>query len=242
MLVTFREMRIPLTIWAMLSVIAAIAGPFETGLSLPFTPRLVYWSAIVGFSVLLDALCRRVVAGQDLAWRLLGRIPFALILAGVIYVVNHFVFDGWQGWGAFAYLAGIVVVVTAAVEIAARLFRHAPDQDVALAGPAVDPAETFLRRLPLDKRGALIRLEAQDHYLNVITSKGAALILMRMADAEAELAGVPGLRVHRSHWVALAQVAGHIRKDGRDFLVTCDDAQVPVSRANRAAVQEVGLF
>lgn len=241
MSVTLREVRVPLLNWAMLSVIAAIAGPFETGPSLPFAPRLVYWIGIVGFSVLLDALFRHVMAGQGLFEKLLGRIVFALVLAGVIFVVNHFVFDGWQGWGAFAYLAWIVLVITAAVEIAVRFFRHAPPQPVPSAHEA-DPSEVFLRRLPLDKRGAVIRLEAQDHYLNVVTTKGTALILMRMSDAEAELAGLPGLRVHRSHWVALAHVSGHIRKEGRDFLRTVDGAQVPVSRANRVAAQDTGLF
>lgn len=90
-------------------------------------------------------------------------------------------------------------------------------------------------------RGTLSRIEAQDHYLNVVTDAGSALVLMRFGDAVAELSEVAGARVHRSHWVAQAGVARILRKEGRQFLLMRDGAEVPVSRANRAALRELGL-
>lgn len=86
-----------------------------------------------------------------------------------------------------------------------------------------------------------MRIEAQDHYLNVVTQKGSALILMRMGDAMAELKG-RGLQVHRSHWVSEGHVTAHRRDKGRDVLVMTDDAEVPVSRSFRAKARERALF
>jgi DNA-binding LytR/AlgR family response regulator len=61
----------------------------------------------------------------------------------------------------------------------------------------------FLERLPLKLRGAEVwAVEAEDHYLRLHTSKGQDLILMRLADAVAELEGIEGAQVHRSWWVA----------------------------------------
>ena len=239
---TLREWRGLLLIWALLTVMAALTGPFETFGALTAGRRLLYWAGIVALSVLLDAGFRHLTRGRALHWHLLGRLPFALLLAGLVHLINRVVFDGWQGWGDYLFLAGVVLAITVVAEIAARALVPPAAPGAAQADAEADPAQTFLKRLPLDRRGPLIRLEAQDHYLNVVTGAGAALILMRMADAEAELAGVAGLRVHRSHWVALPAVRRHLRRDGRDFLVMRDGAEVPVSRSYRAAAQAAGLI
>jgi len=105
-----------------------------------------------------------------------------------------------------------------------------------------DPETLFQRRLPLEKRGCLIRLEAQDHYLNVVTKAGSALLLMRLQDAVEALAGLQGLQVHRSHWVALSAVAAHRRDKGRDFLVLTNGDEVPISRSFRPDVKAAGLI
>lgn len=105
-----------------------------------------------------------------------------------------------------------------------------------------DTETSFLRRLPLDRRGKLIRFEAQDHYLNVVTQKGSALVLLRLHDAVEALKGVDGLQVHRSHWVAKGAVVRHRRAQGRDFLILAPGEEVPVIRSYRPSVQEAGLI
>ncbi len=167
-------------------------------------------------------------------------MAYAVVLAVAIHGINRLVFARWGGWPDFLWLALVVMVVGAAIE--AALFYLRPDPTPLPQPDAPDPTEGFLRRVPLDKRGALIRLEAQDHYLNVVTTMGDALILMRMADAAAELVRAHGMRVHRSHWVAIDRVIGHHRRDGRDFLMTSDEAEVPVSRSFRPAVKAAGLI
>ena len=69
------------------------------------------------------------------------------------------------------------------------------------------------------------------------TTKGRDLILMRLSDAEAELAGYPGMRVHRSWWVARSGVDGIETAGDRMTIRLVSGTEVPVSRANRAAVR-----
>jgi len=77
--------------------------------------------------------------------------------------------------------------------------------------------------------------------LKVVTDIGEALILMRLSDAETELAAFDGLRVHRSHWVAIGQVQKVQRREGRLMLTMQDGAEVPVSRTYRPGVEAAGL-
>ncbi|MCA6297708.1 MAG: LytTR family transcriptional regulator DNA-binding domain-containing protein [Phenylobacterium sp.] len=99
----------------------------------------------------------------------------------------------------------------------------------------------FLERLPIRLRGAEIwAVEAEDHYLRVHTSAGQDLILLRMADAVAELEGQEGMQVHRSWWVARAGIADARRGDGRATLTLKDGAEAPVSRTYAAELRRRG--
>lgn len=229
-----------LVVWAGLTILAALTGPFGTYDLLPSLARFAYWAAVVAVSILLNLALVRAVRGRGDLVRLLARLPYAVVLGALIYLLNRVIFSAWGGWADYAWLVFVVTAIGLFVEGAMLLLaRRQAAEPVA---DTADPTEAFLRRIPLDKRGALIRLEAQDHYLNVVTTAGAALILLRMADAESELDGAHGLRVHRSHWVAIDRVLGHRRRDGRDFLITADEGEVPVSRSFRAAVKAAGLI
>jgi len=88
----------------------------------------------------------------------------------------------------------------------------------------------LMHKLPLEKRGTLLCLEMDDHYLKVYTSKGHHLILMRFKDALTLLAAFDGLQTHRSWWVAQSAVVG-VERDGRKtFLRLSNELLVPVSR------------
>jgi DNA-binding LytR/AlgR family response regulator len=108
------------------------------------------------------------------------------------------------------------------------------------AAPSRAASPPILRRMPPAKRGALLRLSMQDHYVEIVTASGSALALLRLSDAMAEAEGVPGLQVHRSHWVAEGAVADTRRENGRLRLTLIDGSEVPVSRARVAAVREAG--
>lgn len=102
------------------------------------------------------------------------------------------------------------------------------------------PPPKFLERLPLKLRGAEVwAVEAEDHYLRLHTSKGQDLILLRLADAVDELAGIEGAQVHRSWWVARDAIADARRGDGRATLVLKDGSEVPVSRTYAKIIRDL---
>jgi hypothetical protein len=244
---TLRRWRGPLAVWALASGAATLAGPFGTHDALVLPARAAYWSGIAAAAVALHLLFRRLDA--QLPWQ--GRLTqdagldlgYALIMAGGVHLLNRALFSGWNGWGAYAYLVGIVLAISIALSVL-RWLVGGSDADANPAGRD-DPERAearFLRRLPVEKRAPLVRIEAQDHYLRVVTRAGSEMLLMRMADAEAELPETLGLRVHRSHWVALAGVAGRRRTGDRPVLCMVDGAEVPVSRSLLPAARAAGLI
>ncbi len=225
-------------IWFLVTLLCAVAGPFGTHDALDFPARLLYWAVAVAISVISSVL---PFLSRDMPnpVRVLIWAGYALVLSAVIFALNIVFFERWGNVGDFLGLVGNVALTVLAVHVVLWLVDFARPAAVT---PDVDPQTRFLRRLPLAARAPLIRIEAQDHYLNVVTTKGESLILMRLGEAVTELEGVAGLLVHRSHWIALPAVKAHKRDKGRDLLVMSDGTDVPVSRSNRSAAQAAGLF
>ena len=63
---------------------------------------------------------------------------------------------------------------------------------------------------------------------------------MRLSDAIRESAPEPGLQVHRSHWVARAQVRAARRIGDRAVLTMTTGDDIPASRAHIPALKEAG--
>jgi len=103
------------------------------------------------------------------------------------------------------------------------------------ATPATKPRSVF-DRLPRRLGTDLIYLTVDDHYVKAHTPAGSAIVLMRFADAVAELGG-HGLQVHRSYWVASRYLKRLAQKDGRTVLRLTTGHEVPVSRTYLAAVR-----
>ncbi len=108
----------------------------------------------------------------------------------------------------------------------------------AVATPASQPQpdSPFFARLPTRLGRDLIFLKMNDHYVEAFTSAGRGIILMRFADAVAELAGV-GMQVHRSHWVSFRHVVSLVRDRHRRFLELTGGHKVRVSRTYLPAVR-----
>ena len=99
-----------------------------------------------------------------------------------------------------------------------------------------EPQSKFSDRLPPEASGDIIYLRSRDHYVEVVTTLGTGTVLMRLADAVAEL-GEQGVRVHRSYWVAHAHVQGWTRRNQRTMLRLTGGRLVPVSRSYLGAVR-----
>lgn len=151
-------------------------------------------------------------------------------------------------------VATSVLITVAAIAAVAGLMKANRDAKVAsdaAPSPAVVPAPqveaeppvvAFLRRLPTRLGRDLVRVSVYDHYVEAHTRRGHELILIRFADALAELDGYDGLQIHRSHWVARAAVRRVVRGEGRSLSVELDDGtRLPVSRSRESAVREAGF-
>lgn len=246
--------------WAILAVIALVlglSGPFGTFQSMPLVPRLGYWALIVVTTGLAGWLTATwvVLAFELRDWPFWVEAVAAGALVGVVVsLVVHglnaallglplFSVEAWLEQAPATPLIGLAV--TGAIVWSSRreaLTFLATDPAPAAPSPAGPPAARLLARLPFDKRGALLSLSVQDHYTEVTTTAGRALVLMRLSDAMAEAEGVPGLQVHRSHWVALPAVA-RVRRDGARAVLTLKDGrELPVSRSFLPDVKRAGLL
>ena len=226
--------------WVLATVLSTIAGPFGTHDALAPGLRLIYWAGVIALSVFGSALVLRAAKGAPVWKHIALWGGFVVALSALIHALNSWVFPEWRGTGQLLYLSVIIAVTVLVVHGGVALARYVFLPQV--EGPNRDPEAAFLRHLPLDRRGPLIRIEAQDHYLNVVTQRGSALVLLRLQDAVAALQTADGLQVHRSHWVAKNAVAQHRRIQGRDFLLLKSGDEIPVSRSFRPAVIEAGLI
>ena len=111
-------------------------------------------------------------------------------------------------------------------------------------GSGVDGADkatrmpAFLAQVPLSDVSELIYLEAELHYLAVVTTGGRTLLLYSLRDAIEELESVQGMQTHRAFWVAGAHVTGFRRVGRQAELRLSNGDRVPVSRRKLASVRE----
>ena len=228
-------------------VFLALVGALGTGAA-PLALRLVYWvslascGALIGGTLGPRARARRWFGGD--VWRqgLFVSLAVAIPMSALVWLSNGLLFASPLVPQTWLVLLGPVWVVSAGATALNYLTeRPAPE---ALTGAAASPTSVkFLERLPPRLAGAeLYAVEAEDHYLRLHTSKGQDLILMRLADAVDELAGLEGARTHRSWWVAKAAVVEARRGDGRAMLVLHSGVEAPVSRSYAPGLRKAGWF
>jgi len=112
-----------------------------------------------------------------------------------------------------------------------------PDAATAVSGLPSSPLPPFMGRVRPERRGRLLALESDGHYLRVHTDAGSDLVLYRLSDAIHEIDTDDGARVHRSWWVA-----GHALSAERhaEMLKLVNGLEVPVSRTYRLSARERG--
>ena len=229
------------------TVILALSGPFRTLDLLAPLPRAAYWGAVVFGTYAIGTAMLTLLY----RWPRFGRLHPVLRVAcaspvlGLAVTAGLVALNTGAGYGppedlaALAGQVGLSAVISAAVLIPQELRAARPT--TAPAAPANRPP-AILSRLPVDRRGPLVALSAEDHYVRVTTAAGETLVLMRLGDAMREAAEVPGLQVHRSHWVARGAVRG-VRRSGDGALVTLmSGREVPVSRRFMPALRQAGLL
>jgi DNA-binding LytR/AlgR family response regulator len=240
-----------LLIAAIAALFLAYAGAFGS-IGAPLGARLGYWlSTMIGAS-LIGTCVFAVGAAQGV----LDKRPFlgvgllSLIMAMPLTVLVWFMttrfFPDQRAIAPLllpAYFPPVLLISAIMTAINYLASSRAPRLQETHAAQAGAPPPKFLARIPLKLRGGeLYAVQAEDHYLRIHTSKGSDLILLRLADAIAELEGIEGAQTHRSWWVAQAAVTNAKRADGRAVLTLKNGVEAPVSRRHAAALRDGGWF
>lgn len=251
-----REMRAVFTSrYSLLGMVAAIflltvSGPFGTFERFSIAERLGYWTAMVltsftvgqGAATFFIAILGRAISQRwplVIVAGLLTSIPVTVVVTAVDGIAFGrlelaMLLTLWF-YVALITLVIVIAIVSVTDRLNAAQVTDPPPQ------PSVEIRAPILDRVPLPQRGKLLALSVEDHYVDIITDRGKALVLMRLADAIREAGPVPGLQVHRSHWVALDAVARTRRADGKVMLELRNGTQLPVSRGFLPAARAAGL-
>lgn len=219
----------------------------------PWRPRLL-WLLLMGSAVgtpLVDVVMRMLVESYHL-WVIPPELheplpPMSLetlvsghVIGVFIWVVSNLAIVHVLGFARFGFAAGPAPVV--APKGTAAVGQSAAGQSAAApAEVAGDAMPAFVARLNRPV-GRLVMLKAEQHYLRVVGELGEDLIHYRISDAVGELEGmVPGLRVHRSFWVARHAVS-HSERGARGLALRLRTGElVPVSRNCREMVHAAGI-
>jgi hypothetical protein len=252
--------------WAILGAVGfviALAGPFYTLERLSFPARLVYWGATALVSgvlmTFLSTLMRRLAVERGWHWvpaslatSAIGVLPIMTLIA-VANRLSSLSPEPFDFWHLFPYVAIPVTVITmlvnALIDDPAPLADEIAKEGMTADAPAAaadrtdtapveaEPSVLFAK-LPAALGREIVALQARDHYIDVTTTLGSALVLMRLSDAERDLASWDGMRVHRSWWVSLAHVQQIEKGTSGPELRLSTGQIVPISRNQRAAVRD----
>ncbi|MCZ8080060.1 MAG: LytTR family transcriptional regulator DNA-binding domain-containing protein [Rhodobacteraceae bacterium] len=231
-----------------LGLVIGITGPFGTMTALPVLPRLAYWVFMVVVTGAIGLiLCRSLstmLARSGLP-RLWVALLAGLVAGGPISLLVHglnalLLRPGDVALGPEALTASLFAI-SAFISVAVSQIFFADPPAAPVLRPYT-PAPRLLNRLPKDIRAPLVALTATDHYTEVTTTAGSALVLIRLSDAIAEAAPTPGLRIHRSHWIALDQITAARRDGPRASITLTTGTDLPVSRSHLAALEQTGLL
>lgn len=248
---TLRFLAWPLGACLLAGLLLAVLAPFETARIFSLEERLAFWPivSLLGGGLLLALYLVGSGIGRDWGISIYIWLPLSALVAAVpetliVQSVGRAI-DPAVELLPFTQLLPSVLLLCLPLQIVLHLVlrQSPPVSGSETALPPARPAETepsvLLGRLPAHLGDTILCIKTEDHYLQVHTDRGQALILMRMADAERALAD-RGLRVHRSWWVARAAVTQAVQNDGRLMLVLSNGVEVPVSRDRRRLAEAEG--
>lgn len=237
-----------IVVWAAV-VLTAMAGPYYTLERLTFPERLVYWGGTIVLSALtmsfLSTFAYRLAEATSLNWVLVAALAG---LAGVVPVTASVYLsegiatgfeDGWRDGVGFFRLAMFVAPSLIGVTLAVNaLFEFRIVGKEAPLPETPKRALTLLQsKLPHHLGHDIVTVQAQDHYVEVTTLKGSAMVLMRLGDVVRDLEPLGGLQVHRSWWINPAHLLRtQMGKSGQE-LVMRTGPRVPVGRSFRSALK-----
>jgi hypothetical protein len=222
-----------------------VIGPFGSYFNGPAWQRAGYqvvcfWVGVAMAGTLIRVLMRLGLNGWRFWAALMG--GFALLDIPLAWLSSHLAESIWPvlthlrhppDWYPQALVTSVPVVVGYAF-----LIRHrARQRRLAAEAGEAPPSRDGLLGAPSSR---VVCLQMEDHYVRVHTRDGSRLVLATLSQAMAAMGDAPGLRVHRSWWVAKRAVVRAVA-DGRNLrLELTNGVLAPVARSAVAAVRAAG--
>jgi hypothetical protein len=240
-----------LVISVAVGLILGLLGPFGTFERMSAVERHAFWLLIILAGSLIHTplfwIGAYISQTKQIPPWLWVPLAAAVAAAPTVLLVNGLAsamfgpirLDGF--FALYPYVLAISLPMMTLAYVTERASRSAVDPPPAPAPRPAPPTAPVAASSTPDQLGRdLLCLEMEDHYVRVHTALGSHLMLMRMSDAEAELDGLDGMRVHRSWWVARTAVQSWSR-DGKSVTLTLSNGQsVPVARDRQPLVKAAG--
>ncbi len=242
---------------ALTSLVIALLEP-ESSEGLHVIAAYLHWFLQITFAAglwlaVFMSMVKREVNARALPWLAIAMMPFIFaavslpvdILSGTevppkdgFLDLPYWYLTEFTGVFDSGLFIGIVMtMVIYAVDAAADELpvTPAPQSTPQAAPPAL---HRLFANVPPRRDVKLIRAEAQDHYVALITDAGTDLVLMPFTEAVEKLSVYNGLQCHRSHWIMRDQVHD-LRRAGSAWECEMENGDVvPVSRRRARDVRE----
>ncbi len=229
---------------AVVGALLGVVGPFGSFLNAGLLIRVLYWAGtIVGGTVIAGLVI-------PLTMRLGNRIGLprlftlavatfivAVPIGGMSWMAGHWLW-AWQiarvgpaeWYGQTLMTCAGVIVLWTLVELARESMRTTVSADIPVTVSPPRPGGP----------DPVLCLQMEDHYVRVHRHSGSKLELLPLQEAIARYGGAPGLRVHRSWWVADAAIA-RAERDARNWrLRLTNGLAVPIARNRVAEARTLG--
>lgn len=210
-----------------------VVGPFGTYEDLTFSERIVFWFAVmtaVGFFMhICMTLTLRSAALANwprLACVALGAMVAAIPGAAIVEFINEVFRPSGVRFSTLVRIWMQVTLVGTVIGAVEYIDWRGQTKEIVEDAPQMT---RFHKRLPPAIGHDIISFTVQDHYVEVSTTQGREMILLRFSDALDEIGPDLGLRLHRSHWAAKRHIEGLEKSGNRHMAKLSDGRSLPVS-------------
>jgi DNA-binding LytR/AlgR family response regulator len=218
--------------------ILTVSAPFRTAELFGTIPLFFYWGVIASSTFCL-AIFIITYSGEKLKIygmshkkaQLIASFIAAVFVALLVCFINFAVIALHEfSLELFLILAGQTMLISLGVTSVFYAVESGKGKQETVTKSEQKAESPFFQRLPKSLGTDVIYLRAQDHYVEVTTTLGHELVLIRLSDAIRELDEDEGIQTHRSWWVVSKHIVEQKRVAGKPQLVLSNGAEVPVSR------------
>lgn len=217
-----------------------MVGPFGTYGKADGPVLLFYWAVVIFWSafssIILSSLVRVTLRSPSVLATTTSVVLFTATFTPLLIWFTDTVLESASSARPSSLNVTLnVLIITAA--IGALIYQIEKNLVVK---KTIEPR--IWRRLPDVRKAPIVRLSSEGHFVWIHTETQVHRIRMRFADATAELEGIDGGCVHRSHWVSRAHVIATRFENNRPVLLMTDGSEIPVSRTYRAEAERMGFL